>query len=190
MSVARALRCPDASLSRIVKQDHQAHALDRMRTKTVNPITRRDPIDNLACRNRRGAAMLFVVVLLFVASLLMAALVQSVLRQHRQLRLDRVRAQAGWCADAGVQRAIAHLRRNPEFRREVWGIELDRGPNEHSPETAEVQITVEPVGEHLRISTVAEYPVGAVHRVRNRRELLYPVAAPSLSALKPENSQP
>ncbi len=145
---------------------------------------------NHELHQRRGAAMLFVVVLLFVASLLMATLVQSVLRQHRQLRLERFRTQAGWCADAGVQRAIAQLRLNPEFRQETWTIHLPGTPNETSRGVAEVQIHVEAAGENRRISIAAEYPVGAVHRVRTRRETLYPVAAASLSALEPENSLP
>ncbi|OYW19884.1 MAG: hypothetical protein B7Z55_08090, partial [Planctomycetales bacterium 12-60-4] len=97
----------------------------------------------------------------------------------------------GWCADAGLQRAIAQLQLDPAYRQETWTIDLPGRSDDVTLGQAAVQIRVESIGQEHSISVVAEYPLGEVHRVRTRRNSIYHTADETASsALEPENSQP
>lgn len=141
--------------------------------------------------HRRGGALVIMMVLLFATSIILMGLVQQVLRQQRQLKQEIWQVQAQWCTEAGLQRALARLNTDPEYTGEVWTSTI----SDDQAAPAEVTITVQPEGSRRRIAVLTEYPLGAVQRVRLRRELwqampLSPATAPPSSALEPENLLP
>ncbi|MBI1347600.1 hypothetical protein GC163_15070 [bacterium] len=118
--------------------------------------------------SRRGAALLFVLVTLFVASLIMVTLAQGVVRQHRQQRLERDHWQAELVADAAVDRLQILLENAPASTRQTWSTVPDETrPQAVAESTAEVTSTT----EGYRLTVLTEYPAGSPFRIRIRREI-------------------
>ena len=59
---------------------------------------------------------------LFVASLVVLALVESVLMDYRQSRVVAQRQQGFWLAESGVQRSPARLAKSPRYEGETWTV--------------------------------------------------------------------
>jgi hypothetical protein len=67
--------------------------------------------------------MIVVVVCLIVSGILLASLLRTALLHDRQLNFEQYRAQAGWLAEAGLERAAARLALSPEYTGESWKID-------------------------------------------------------------------
>jgi hypothetical protein len=122
--------------------------------------------------------------------------------QHRQVRREQDRAQAFWLVESGLDRAVAQLGRDAQFVGEEWRIDV---PGASTARTGLVMIRVvhdAESTERRRLEIVAEFPAGAVHRTRLRREITWTAARPSTktetaknetnlpSAIAPENVVP
>jgi type II secretory pathway component PulK len=112
---------------------------------------------------RRGGALMVVIVALAVASMIGATLLQMAFNQRRQQQHDRLRVQAGWLADAGIQRGLQRARVETEYRGETWTLDV---PGRTTTQPAEVQITV---GDDKTVTAVATYPTTTTFRARVRR---------------------
>ena len=132
---------------------------------------------SIGCRDlpaRRGAALLFIVVLLFVTSLMLVTLTQGVIRQHRQQLHERDRWQAEFCADAALDRLKKVLQETPAAASHTW----TTAPDSARPEvTAVVTAEMETLPEGRRVTVLAEYPAGSTHRIRIRRVVVWPLSA-------------
>ncbi len=118
-------------------------------------------------RKRRGGALLIVMVALAVASLIGATLLQMAFTQRRQLQHDRLRTQAGWIAEAGLQRGLQRAAADPQYKSETWIVDV---PGRDRSQPAEVEITVgDDAGR--TVTAIATYPQGATFRARVRRSL-------------------
>lgn len=77
-------------------------------------------------RTRRcGAILAVVLVLLIVSSLLLVALLRSVLLQRGQARRLRLHQQAIWLADSAMERAAVSMASNAEYFGESWSLSHD-----------------------------------------------------------------
>jgi hypothetical protein len=116
---------------------------------------------------RRGAALVMAVVALTVCSVMLFYLLKGALDTQRQMRTHRQEVQADWLAAAGIDRALATLRRSPDYTGETWQI-----PADQLGDAAEVVIKVEPAAESnsRQITVQADYPGGTIHRTRKTRE--------------------
>ncbi|HET6425617.1 MAG TPA: hypothetical protein VFG20_18150 [Planctomycetaceae bacterium] len=124
----------------------------------------RRPRQTATAEARHGGALIVVIIALAVASMIGATLLQMAFTQRRQQQHDRLRVQAGWLAEAGLQRGLLQARRSAEYRGETWTIEV---PGRGTPQTAEVEISV--TEETPRIVTaVATYPTKTAFRARIR----------------------
>ena len=141
---------------------------------------------------------MLVMISLLVAATILATLVQSSIRQHRQADRELLRAQAEWCADAGLQRALSQCQTDPDYLGETLTLKpvleasLPQLNETSSQPEAGVEITVTTEGTQRRIQVIAQYPQGDLQRVEASLSLTLPKAntpSPS-SALKPENLQP
>ena len=118
---------------------------------------------------RRGAAMVFALMAILVASMLIAALLRTTAMSHRQLKRDEYRLQANLLADAGCDRALVLLKIKPDFTTEEWKVPAEQ----LSPDrTATVRLSVthdttQP--ERRMVSVIAEYPTGHPDLVRVTR---------------------
>ncbi len=140
-----------------------------------------------AMASRRGAVMMLVIVMLFVATLLMGTIVEGVLRGRRQLRQEERRLQAHWLADAGLQRARHKLRMSPDYGGDAWRVS---GPDASGE--AEIVTTVTGPSDAKQLTVVVDYPLGSPARVRVRWQTLVSLSLEprTVSALLPENITP
>ena len=120
---------------------------------------------------RRGAAIIFAMLALLLASMMIAALLQMTAVSQRQMLREQFRLQAGLLADAGLQRAIVRLQNQPDWNDEVWQISSDDLTTGFA---AEVRMTVEeePDSTAKILKVTAQYPVNnpsVVRVIRQRR---------------------
>jgi Tfp pilus assembly protein PilX len=76
--------------------------------------------------SRQGVTMIIVVVCLIVAGMLLVSLLRTALLHDRQLTYEQYRAQAGWIAEAGLERASRRLALASDYAGETWNIEPGR----------------------------------------------------------------
>ena len=118
---------------------------------------------------RRGAAMVFALMALLVASMMIAALMKTTAMSHRQLKRDEYRLQASLLADAGCDRAVMLLKLKPDFTTEEWKVPAEQLSSER---TASVRLSVtNDTAQPTRriVSVTAEYPSGDPDLVRVTR---------------------
>jgi hypothetical protein len=110
---------------------------------------------------RRGAAMVYVMVLLLVISMIGAALVRTAILQHRQRLRDEIRAQTVRLAEAGWERAARSAALDENYAGETWRLdETALGKDRR----AEVRLDVLPAegdAPRRRLRIVADYPAGS-----------------------------
>lgn len=118
-------------------------------------------IGNGAARGRRGAAMVYVLILLLVISMIGGTLVRAAISQHRQRRRDEARAQAARLLEAGWNRAVRQLSQQPDYEGETWRLDedilgtdrraeirIELRRDDHDPPRTQLQVAVEyPLGE-------------------------------------------
>ena len=118
---------------------------------------------------RRGAAMVFALMALLVASMLIAALLRTTALSHRQLKRDEYRLQANLLADAGYDRAVKTLKIKPDFTTEEWKVPAEQLSSERTA-LVRLSVTTDTTQPKRRIvSVIAEYPSGHPDLVRVTR---------------------
>ncbi len=134
-------------------------------------VMKRALVRTLLLQRRRGAVMVFALMALLVASMMIAALLRTAAMSHQQLKRDEFRIQASLLADSGCDRALAILRRRPDFTGGEWIVPAEQLAPER---TAIVRMTVtsDPNQPNQRlVAAVAEYPSGHPHLVRITRQM-------------------
>ena len=81
---------------------------------------------NRMMRNRRGSAVVTVLLCLVTASILLLGAMGISLRQRRQVRLEQQMQQTRWLLDAGVQQAIQRIENDPEFKGHTVEVPFDK----------------------------------------------------------------
>jgi Tfp pilus assembly protein PilX len=123
--------------------------------------------------HRRGAALLLVVIAVVISAMVVATLAQTAITQRRQMLREQRRAQAFWLMESGIDRALAHLNRDPQYRGEDWHVSAPGQP-EPQPALVHIQIAAVPdQPQQRRVEVAAEFPAGDVHRVTLRRQLTW-----------------
>jgi type II secretory pathway component PulK len=107
---------------------------------------------------------MIVIVALAVASMIGATLLQMAFAQRRQQQHDRLRVQAGWLAEAGLQRGLLRWRAEADYSGETWTVDV---PGRTGSQAAEVQITLTEDAPRT-ITAVATYPTTTPFRARVR----------------------
>lgn len=122
-------------------------------------------------RPRQGAVLIAVIVCTILVSVVTAGMLQTVLRRRLELRRAQWRQQASWLVQSGLERAVAQLDRDPQFRGETWRPVGDSG--------GVVRITLQDQNDGLLIEVQADYPDDPLQRARQTQQLQ--LAAPVLS---------
>jgi hypothetical protein len=123
-------------------------------------------------RQRRGAVLAAALVEFVIAAAILFSVLQGMVKHHRQLLVGRQRLQTQWLAQAGVDRAVAQLRKSADYRGEIWRVpadELDGG------DSAEVQIRVDTVAgkpDDLHLVVEANYPSDSIHGTQQTRDTI------------------
>lgn len=124
-----------------------------------------------ACARRRGSAAIMALVAFAVTALILTAAIRMVVIEHRTLRAERYRDQAGWLADAGIELAALRLALDSEYLGETWK------PSAEAldlPDGGEVTIQIEPLagGAGLKqITAKAVYPADHAPQARAQRTI-------------------
>ena len=121
--------------------------------------------------SRRGAAMIFALIALLVASIIIGSLLKTAGMSHRQLKKDENRLQASLLADAGCDRIRMLLQTQADFTSGEWNVSAEQFGSGRS---GQVQMTVatDPNNPDRRIiMAVAHYPVGQPDAVRITRQI-------------------
>ena len=123
---------------------------------------------------RQGAAIVFAMMALLIASLLIGTLIRTVAFSHRELRRDEIRTQANLIADAGCRRAVISFQENSDLIEETWNIpaaQLDSG----YAATVYMKVTAKDTKPDQRVvSLTVRYPLEHPDLVQVTREFVFP----------------
>ena len=134
----------------------------------------------------RGMTVVAVLVCLIIVTLISGAVLKVSVAQRELARSQERRLQAEWLAESGVERAMAALARDRDYRGETWSFNnhdlgrTERVPTGAVPAQAEkaaarVTIAVERVPAatyRRRIHIQADYPLDAQGRSRHTKEIM------------------
>jgi Tfp pilus assembly protein PilX len=137
-------------------------------------------------RSSRGLTVVVVLVCLIIITLVSGSVLKIGLAQRELARAQERRLQAEWLAESGVERAMAALARDRDYRGETWSFNNhDLGRTERVPTgavpaqaeraAAQVTIAVERVPaatNRRRIHIQADYPLDAQGRSRHTKEIM------------------
>jgi len=114
-----------------------------------------------------------VMVCLLVVLLMSAALVQGILAQSRQARVEQQQLQACWLAESALDRALAQLRTSSGYAGEEWRVTAEQG-GEPQAGTALIRVQTIDDDSRVRLVTVAVFwPDDPVHRFLEQREFTF-----------------
>ena len=115
-------------------------------------------------RKRRSATVLVcVLACLLVVMGITAAMVKSALLARQFVRQERVRAQAAFLLEAGIERAVAQLGRNADYQGESWQLPAAVLGGSLA---GRVDITVSETNESRSVALTAQYPADTQLGVR------------------------
>ena len=111
-------------------------------------------------RNRRGVAMVMVVLTLVVVTALLGGLLRHLVMANRQMKQFANKAQASLLAESGIERAAATLAVNSSYAGGVWEVTPEQLEGKRA---GEVEISIKPTDEgNLKaIEVTAIYPASA-----------------------------
>jgi Tfp pilus assembly protein PilX len=137
-------------------------------------------------RSRRALTSVAVLVCLIVITLIGAALLKVSLAQRKEVRSQEHRLQAEWLAESGLDRALARLAADRNYRGEEWPIRArdlslpaasatGQAAGSSAQPVAMIAIIVERVkenGNRRRIRVQADYPLDPPSRSRHTKQML------------------
>lgn len=118
---------------------------------------------------RNGAVLVVVLACAAVTSFLLAADLRAAFARGRFAEFSRQRRQCEWLAEAGIERALVALSRNPTFTGEVWKLSRDEIDGQND---AEIRIAVRGA-ERRSIEVLARFPAG-IHGATAVRRAAWP----------------
>lgn len=127
---------------------------------------------------RRGLILAIVLVGLFVAVLMGAAIAQALIANRRYGRLADERQQALWLAESASQRALHKLATEAGYQGETWRLtpEMLTG---RAAGVAVIQVeTITEPRPGTRVLVETTYPENSLHRTLHRRQLFVDRSSP------------
>jgi len=126
--------------------------------------------------DRQGFAMVIVLVAIFVLSIAAVAVYRTLGSHRDTIRRTHWQVQSERLADAALQRALFHLRDNPEYKGETWQPTTEEEPTDKRSVSLSMkaQITVEADDSGRTIQVVADVPDHPTHRARTFRTATLP----------------
>ena len=105
-------------------------------------------------RARSGTILICVLACLIVTSGLLVNMVQTVLRDRREVRLERQLRQTELLCEAGVMRAADKLQSSSDYDGETWTPDLS--PTPWSDATVEIRVTSVEATPGKRVEVIAK----------------------------------
>ncbi|WP_165251450.1 type IV pilus modification PilV family protein [Paludisphaera soli] len=126
---------------------------------------------------RRGLTSVAVLVLLFVIALIATELVRLGVAYRDRTRTQERAVQADLLAEAGVDRALARLSAEPDYRGERWEIPagaLGAATGDDPAALVTIRVESDPNGGAPTVRVQADYPPDPPRRARSSREVTLP----------------
>jgi type II secretory pathway component PulK len=114
---------------------------------------------------RRGAALIVVLVMLTVIFAIAGIMLRHIALQQRSARDQQRKLQAQWLAESALDRAIAKLADDPKYAGEKWQPEWSSGVTEQTGQ-AQIEVKTMPDASNFEIQVTAEHPVHPVYRAQ------------------------
>lgn len=118
---------------------------------------------------RRGAALVMTLVAITVLTIIGGALVRLAVVETKTVDVQQRERQARRLAEAGVARAAAQLKADPEYHGETWSL---TGASALAGKPAQVTIEISEISDKpgwRRITAAADYPSDSAVRARKRQ---------------------
>jgi type II secretory pathway component PulK len=132
-------------------------------------------------RTRRGTILICVLACLVITSAMIAGTIQTVLRDRREVRLERQLRQTELLCEAGVLRASQKLKMSDDYHGETWAPKL----NSELWDTAsvEIRVTVADDSSDQRVEVVAKLGSASteLQPMQRSRNFTFQTSAPSSS---------
>lgn len=120
-------------------------------------------------QRRSGAALAIALTMLGITGLLLGGMLRHVVREQRQMRVRQYQWQTQWLARSAMERARAHLARDPEYTGATWQFDIAE------EDVGEVVIQVDKDGADGRvISVTAHFPAAQPLRARFQYQQPFP----------------
>jgi type II secretory pathway component PulK len=120
--------------------------------------------------HRRGVALIVVLIGLAATTLIVLSILKLIAVERQSVELQSRQMQAGWLADAALDRASARLAADANYRGETWTLSAkDIGGRDG----ARIAIRVEEVAgkpDRRRVHVEADYPDDPERRSRQVRD--------------------
>ena len=127
-------------------------------------------------RRRRAAILIGVLIAVTVVALLIGSVMRTVVMHHRRARTFDRRLQSMWLADSGLQRALARLSVDAEYKGERWEL---TGESIGRRWPAVVVIQVQPITDDSAVRAIhveSHFPSSPEHRILYRINTSIPVS--------------
>ncbi len=126
----------------------------------------------IAPKRHQGAALVIVLIGMAVATMIFLSVLKLIAVQRQSVELQTRQIQAGWLAESAIERAVARLSADANYRGETWNISAqDLGGRDG----ATIAIRVEDVPgkpDRRSVRVEADYPTDPNQRARQSREAI------------------
>ncbi len=135
-------------------------------------------------RSRRGAVLLLTIVCVAVAMAILTGLAHIALLRHAAQKNHLRAAQAACLVESGLERAVARLAADHEYKGETWKIpaaEFNSDASDEDEQGALVRIEINVVDgspEKREIRVTADYPDDSKLRARRSKQTTVTIAKP------------
>ncbi len=174
-------------------------ACSKNRCSTYRRSTNRRPrkncrSDGQSCRpvrgrSRQGMTLLLVIVCMVVLTTIVGAMVRQLAVSSQQIRVRNRKAQAGWLAESGIQRAAFRMKQDSGYVGETWevagselghrydgrvSIEVKRVGNAEANAPNNAAATESESDDstgQVRVTVTAVYPVESKYRSTVRKQI-------------------
>jgi Tfp pilus assembly protein PilV len=123
------------------------------------------------CYPHRGAVLVTVLVTLVLLAVIGGALLRLAALERKLLDTRASACQSRWLVEAGLQRAVARLIADANYRGEIWQVEASE-LFQQAPALVEIAVAHEPRRPgYRRIRVQADFPSGSAKRARTSKEI-------------------
>jgi Tfp pilus assembly protein PilX len=122
-------------------------------------------------RRHRGMVLIVAIVLLTVATIIAASMLQSLAREHRQIRNHMRQLQAVWLTESAIERAVSELRQNSNYAGETWNVPADEMGDDLAA-SVEIKISqIEGIKGTRIVSVKADCSASSAHKIRHSKSV-------------------
>lgn len=130
-------------------------------------------MSNSLHRNRRGAILIVALLCLLVVMSLLGTMLLAALQSTRQLHAERDLRQCELLLQAGIERALTQVAKQPDYSGETQELATDEIIHQGTGRVT-IEVTPATADAPAQLQVAAEYPADSEFSVRRSRTLSLP----------------